>query len=58
MTSGLQPLEKIMRKFWLDEFPMFINVFKGEMKLVGVRPLSRHYFSLYSDELKEKKAKI
>ncbi|MCK9451402.1 MAG: sugar transferase [Bacteroidales bacterium] len=48
-------LGKVMRKFWLDEFPMFINVFKGEMKLVGVRPLSRHYFSLYSDELKEKR---
>jgi len=51
-------LGKIMRKFWLDEFPMFINVFKGEMKLVGVRPLSRHYFSLYSDELKEKRLKF
>lgn len=51
-------LGKIMRKFWLDEFPMFINVFKGEMKLVGVRPLSRHYFGLYSDELKEKRLKF
>jgi lipopolysaccharide/colanic/teichoic acid biosynthesis glycosyltransferase len=51
-------LGKIMRKFWLDEFPMFINVFKGDMKLVGVRPLSRHYFSLYSEELKEKRLKF
>ncbi|MDY0077668.1 MAG: sugar transferase [Bacteroidales bacterium] len=51
-------LGKIMRKFWLDEFPMFINVFKGEMKLVGVRPLSRHYFSLYNEELKEKRLKF
>lgn len=44
---------KFMRKFWLDELPMFINVFKGEMKIVGVRPLSTHYFNLYSEELKE-----
>ncbi|MBN2237025.1 MAG: sugar transferase [Bacteroidales bacterium] len=46
---------KIMRKFWIDELPMFINLFKGEMKLVGVRPLSQHYFNLYSEELKEKR---
>jgi lipopolysaccharide/colanic/teichoic acid biosynthesis glycosyltransferase len=49
-------LGKVMRKIWLDEFPMFINVFKGEMKLVGVRPLSRHYFSLYTEELKKKRS--
>ena len=41
------------RKYWLDELPMFINLFKGEMKLVGVRPLSQHYFNLYSRELQE-----
>jgi lipopolysaccharide/colanic/teichoic acid biosynthesis glycosyltransferase len=40
-------LGKFFRKFWLDEVPMFINYFKGEMKLVGVRPLSKHYLSLY-----------
>jgi lipopolysaccharide/colanic/teichoic acid biosynthesis glycosyltransferase len=48
---------KFMRKFWLDELPMFLNVFKGEMKIVGVRPLSSHYFSLYTEELKEKRLK-
>ncbi|MCK5776718.1 MAG: sugar transferase, partial [Bacteroidales bacterium] len=47
----------IMRKFWIDELPMFINVFKGDMKIVGVRPLSAHYFGLYSKELKEKRGK-
>jgi lipopolysaccharide/colanic/teichoic acid biosynthesis glycosyltransferase len=48
---------KIMRKFWLDETPMLINILKGDMKLVGVRPLSSHYYDLYSDELKEKRIK-
>jgi len=48
---------KIFRKFWLDEFPMFFNVFKGNMKLVGVRPLSKHYFNLYTEELKKKRIK-
>ncbi len=51
-------LGRIMRKVWLDELPMFINVFKGEMKLVGVRPLSKQYFGLYTDEVKEKRLKF
>lgn len=50
-------LGKIFRMFWIDEIPMFINFFKGEMKLVGVRPLSKHYFSLYSQELQERRIK-
>jgi lipopolysaccharide/colanic/teichoic acid biosynthesis glycosyltransferase len=49
---------KFMRKFWLDELPMIINLLKGEMKLVGVRPLSAHYFSLYNKELQEKRVKF
>ncbi len=48
---------KIFRKFWIDELPMFINFFKGELKLVGIRPLSEHYFNLYSKELQEKRIK-
>lgn len=48
-------LGKLFRKLWLDEVPMIFNVLKGEMKLVGVRPLSEHYFSLYSKELQEKR---
>lgn len=48
---------KLFRKFWLDELPMFINIFRGEMKIVGVRPLSSHYFNLYSEELKNERIK-
>ena len=47
----ISPHGKIFRKLWIDELPMFYNFFKGEMKLVGVRPLSAHYFSLYNKEL-------
>lgn len=46
---------RFFRKFWLDELPMIFNVLKGEMKIVGVRPLSNHYFNLYSEELKQKR---
>jgi Sugar transferases involved in lipopolysaccharide synthesis len=45
----------VCRKIWLDEFPMLINFFKGEMKIFGVRPLSRHYFDLYRKEVQERR---
>ena len=48
-------LGKFCRKFWLDELPMIINVLKGDLKLIGVRPLSSHYLSLYTEELQEKR---
>lgn len=48
---------RILRKFWIDELPMIINVLRGQMKIVGVRPLSEHYFNLYTDEAKNKRIK-
>jgi lipopolysaccharide/colanic/teichoic acid biosynthesis glycosyltransferase len=45
------------RKIWLDELPMLINLFKGNMKFVGVRPLSRHYYELYNKELQKRRIK-
>jgi lipopolysaccharide/colanic/teichoic acid biosynthesis glycosyltransferase len=41
----------LIRRFWIDELPMFFNVLKGEMKLVGVRPVSQQYLSLYDAEV-------
>lgn len=49
---------KIMRKYWLDELPTTYNWIKGEVKLFGVRPLSRHYLSLYERHLQEMRKKI
>ncbi len=51
-------LGKFLRKFWLDELPMLINVLKGDIKIVGVRPLSSHYYNLYSEELKQYRIKF
>ena len=53
----ISPHGKMMRKFWIDELPMIYNLLKGEMKLIGVRPLSEHYFSLYTKELQELRVK-
>lgn len=50
-------LGRFMRRCWIDEWPMLLNLLKGDMKLVGVRPISKQYFSLYSKELQEKRTK-
>ena len=50
-------LGRIFRKLWIDELPMLINLARGDLKIVGVRPLSRHYFELYTKELQEKRVK-
>lgn len=49
---------RFLRKYWLDELPMIINMIKGEIKLVGVRPLSPHYFSLYTPEMQALHIKV
>ena len=52
------PWGRWMRKLWIDELPMFLNFFRGELKLVGVRPLSRHYFSLYTPEMQTLRTQV
>ena len=41
---------KFLRSTSLDELPELLNVLKGEMSLVGPRPLLQEYLSLYSAE--------
>ncbi|MCG3165847.1 MAG: hypothetical protein POELPBGB_01622 [Bacteroidia bacterium] len=48
---------KFMRKFWIDELPMIINLFNGDLKIVGVRPLSKHYLSLYTLDVRARRLK-
>lgn len=39
-----------MRKYWLDELPMMWNFLKGDLKLFGVRPVSRQYLGLFPED--------
>ena len=37
---------------------MLWNLLRGDLKLVGVRPLSEHYFSLYNPEMQELRSHV
>lgn len=50
----LTKIGSVVRKTSLDEIPQLINVLKGEMSLIGPRPLLPQYLPLYSEEQKKR----
>ena len=52
------PYGNLLRRLWIDELPQIINLFRGDIKLVGVRAISKHYFSLYSSETQKLRKEV
>ncbi|WP_282016614.1 sugar transferase [Marinifilum flexuosum] len=44
----LTKVGRVIRKLSIDELPQLINILKGEMSLIGPRPLIKEYLPLYS----------
>jgi lipopolysaccharide/colanic/teichoic acid biosynthesis glycosyltransferase len=44
---------KFIRKYWIDELPQLFELMSGKIKLVGIRAMSEHFFSLYSEEYRK-----
>ena len=53
-ADRLTPIGAFVRKTSLDEIPQLINVLKGDMSLIGPRPLRTYYLPLYNEEQKRR----
>lgn len=53
-AERLTPVGAFVRKTSLDEIPQLINVLKGDMALIGPRPLLPEYLEVYSPEQKKR----
>ena len=53
-AQRLTKVGRVVRSLSIDELPQLINVFKGDMSLIGPRPLLVVYLPLYDDEQKRR----
>ncbi|MDH0659110.1 sugar transferase [Empedobacter sp. GD03865] len=53
-AERLTPIGAFVRKTSLDEIPQLINVLKGDMAIIGPRPLLPQYLPLYNEKQKRR----
>jgi len=51
------PWGRFLRKYWIDEIPQIYNLLKGDVKLVGIRPMGETNWEKYPVSIKEKALK-
>ena len=47
------PMGKFLRKTKINELPQLVNIFLGQMSVIGPRPQAKRHYDLYSDEVKQ-----
>lgn len=52
------PMGKFLRKTKINELPQLINILRGDMSIIGYRPLMKQHYEAYPSWVKEKIRKI
>lgn len=54
----LTKIGRLIRKHWIDELPQIINLLRGELVIIGVRPLSKTRFNELPEDVRRVRVKF